>query len=132
MATYSSRGPTPIRRRAEAGDRGAGQQDHGAVGAAGSYLAQTYPERVVAGPAAERLHRDERHEHGVGGRGRGGGAAARGQPALTPADAKLVLQITSSRVAGAGLIEAGAGSLNVAGAVKFGLGGELESLEVSR
>ena len=35
-------------------------------------------------------------------------------PGLTPADVKLVLQITSSRVADAGLIEAGAGSLNVA------------------
>ena len=30
-------------------------------------------------------------------------------PALTPADAKLALQLTSSRVAGAGLIEAGRG-----------------------
>ena len=40
-------------------------------------------------------------------------------PALTPADAKLMLQVTSSRVAGAGLIEAGAGSVNVAAAVRF-------------
>ena len=32
MATYSSRGPTRVRRRAEAGAGGAGQQDRGAVG----------------------------------------------------------------------------------------------------
>ena len=30
-------------------------------------------------------------------------------PSLSPADTKLALQLTSSRVAGAGLIEAGAG-----------------------
>ena len=38
-------------------------------------------------------------------------------PRLTPAQVKLALQVTSSRVAGAGLIEAGAGSVNVVAAV---------------
>jgi serine protease AprX len=48
------------------------------------------------------------------------GAAAlvlEARPGLTPAQVKAALQLTSSRVPGAGLIEAGAGSLNVAAAV---------------
>ena len=36
---------------------------------------------------------------------------------LTPSDVKLALQLSSSEVQGAGLIEAGAGALNVASAV---------------
>ena len=48
------------------------------------------------------------------------GAAAlllEAQPRLTPAQVKPTLQLTSSRVAGAGLIEAGAGELNVVAAL---------------
>ena len=48
------------------------------------------------------------------------GAAAlvlEARPNLSPAEIKLILQITSSRVKGAGLIEAGAGSLNALAAV---------------
>ena len=54
------------------------------------------------------------------------GAAAlllEASPALTPAEVKLLLQLTSSRVAGAGLIEAGAGSLNIAAAVAVATSG---------
>ena len=50
------------------------------------------------------------------------GAAAlvlEARPQLTPAQVKAALQLTASRVAGAGLIEAGAGSLNVAAAVEL-------------
>jgi len=39
------------------------------------------------------------------------------RPELTPAQLKAALQLTASRVPGAGLIEAGAGSVNVAAAV---------------
>ena len=39
------------------------------------------------------------------------------KPRLTPAQVKLALQVTSSRVAGAGLIEAGAGQVNVIAAL---------------
>ena len=44
-------------------------------------------------------------------------------PRLTPSEAKIALQLTSSRVAGAGLIEAGAGSLNIAAAMELAEGG---------
>ena len=40
-------------------------------------------------------------------------------PRLSPAEVKLVLQLTSSRVPNAGLIEAGTGSVNVAAAVNL-------------
>ena len=53
------------------------------------------------------------------------GAAAlllEARPQLTPAQVKATLQLTSSRVEGAGLIEAGAGSLNVLGARGPGAG----------
>ena len=39
------------------------------------------------------------------------------QPSLTPAQAKAALQLTSSRLPGAGLIEAGAGEVNVVAAL---------------
>src|SRR5688572_14476109 len=39
------------------------------------------------------------------------------QPSLTPAQAKAALQVTSSRLPGAGLIEAGAGEVNVVAAL---------------
>ena len=38
---------------------------------------------------------------------------------MTPEQAKLTLQLTSSRVAGSGLIESGAGSLNLLAAVSW-------------
>ena len=54
------------------------------------------------------------------------GAAAlllEASPKLRPAEVKLLLQLTSSRVEGAGLIEAGAGSLNIAAAVAVATSG---------
>ena len=98
MATYSSRGPDDDRRRAEAGAGGAGQPDRVGVPKDG-YLAHAYPERVV-GEAPDDLHGDERHEHVGRGGGRGGGAAARGAARADAAEVKLLLQLTSSRVAG--------------------------------
>ena len=52
-------------------------------------------------------------------------------PALTPADAKLLLQVTSSPVSGAGLIEAGAGSVNVAAAVALSRSPMIRSVETT-
>jgi serine protease AprX len=121
VATYSSRGPTLIDgvlkpELAAPGNRIV------ATGAAGSYLAETYPERVVAG-------RGDNPYMEMSGTSMASAVVAgavalllEANPAFTPADTKLALQLTSSRVAGAGLIEAGAGSLNIASAVRFGSG----------
>src|SRR4030095_11881626 len=49
------------------------------------------------------------------------------KPELNPAAVKLALQVTSSRLAGAGLIEAGAGQLNVVGGAGAGWGGRAAS-----
>ena len=98
-----------VRRRAEAGARGAGQQDRGGRRAAGSYLATTYPERIVAGCGANGYI--EMSGTSMASAVVAGAAALLldANPSLSPADTKLALQLTSSRVAGAGLIEAGAG-----------------------
>ena len=124
MATYSSRGPTLIDGVVKPELVAPGNRIVSAS-ADESYFERSIPRAGGRGPGAKRLHRDERHEHvGGGGLGRGG-AAARGQPALTPAEVKLLLQLTSSRVAGAGLIEAGAGSLNIAAAVAVATSGSI-------
>jgi len=88
-----------------------------AASAAGSYLSTTYPERVVDGKGNGdyiELSGTSMSAAVVSG------AAAlllEARPQLTPPQVKAALQLTSSRVADAGLIEEGAGSLNVAAAV---------------
>ena len=125
MATYSSRGPTAIDYVLKPELAAPGNKIE-AASAAGSYLARTYPESVVG--------------HGTGGyitlSGTSmssavvAGAVAlllEANPALRPWETKLALQLTSSRVDGAGLIESGAGSLNIAAAVAL-VGGEATEL----
>ena len=80
MATYSSRGPTAIDGDVKPDLVAPGNLVVSAA-APDSYLATTYPEHVVAGKGAARLYRAERHEHGDGGRLRGGGAGAGVAPA---------------------------------------------------
>ena len=113
MATYSSRGPTALdgvfkpelaapgnrivaasapgdylARRIRSGSRRPGHTSY--IELSGTSMAAA----VVSGAAALLLE---------------------ARPTLTPAQVKMALQLTSSRVPGAGLIEAGAGSLNAAG-----------------
>ncbi|MEO8522344.1 MAG: S8 family serine peptidase, partial [Acidobacteriota bacterium] len=121
MATYSSRGPTAIDGVLKPELAAPGNKIT-ATGSFGSYLATTYPERVVAGQGSHiymQMSGTSMASAVVAG------AVAlllEANPRLTPADAKLALQLTSSRVNGAGLIEAGAGSVNIASAVKLSRG----------
>jgi serine protease AprX len=119
MATYSSRGPTLVDGVLKPELVAPGNRIV-AASAAGSYLATTYPDRVVVnGPGAAdyiELSGTSMSSAVVSG------AAAlvlSARPDLSPAQVKAALQLTASRVPGAGLIVAGAGSLNVAGAVEL-------------
>ncbi len=121
MATYSSRGPTRFDGVLKPELAAPGNKIV-AASAAGSYLALTYPERVVAGRGANAYIQ-------MSGTSMASAVVAGAvallldsNPSLSPADTKLALQLTSSRVAGAGLIEAGAGSLNVVAAVRLARG----------
>ena len=108
MATYSSRGPTRFDGVLKPELAAPGNKIV-APAAAGSYLAETYPEARVGRAAA--------HDYiELSGTSMASAVVAGAvallldaNPSLTPADVKLALQLTSSRVAGAGLIEAGAG-----------------------
>jgi serine protease AprX len=124
MATYSSRGPTLIDGVLKPELVAPGNRIV-ATAAAGSYLAETYPDRVVAGHGSNPYM--EMSGTSMSSAVVAGAVALllEANPRLTPADVKLVLQLTSSRVPGAGLIETGAGSLNIASAVTFGAGGAL-------
>src|SRR4051794_19362466 len=118
MATYSSRGPTLIDGVLKPEVVAPGNRIVAAA-AAGSYLAATYPERVVEGAGAYgyiELSGTSMATAVVSG------AAAlvlEARPTLTPSQVKIALQLTSSRLPGAGLIEEGAGSLNVLAAVEL-------------
>ena len=117
MATYSSRGPTFIDGVLKPELAAPGNKIV-AASAPGSYLAQTYPERVTGHGANAFI---ELSGTSMASAVVSGAVALllQANPRLTPAETKLALQLTSSRVAGAGLIESGAGSLNVAAAVEL-------------
>ncbi|MEX1127079.1 MAG: S8 family peptidase, partial [Vicinamibacterales bacterium] len=87
-----------------------------AAAAHGSAIVNDYPERLMGGEGNHAYI--ELSGTSMAAAVVSGAAALllEAAPGLTPADVKLALQVTSSRVAGAGLIEAGAGSLNVAAA----------------
>ncbi len=118
MATYSSFGPTYI--------DGVPKPDLVAPGnrivtaaALGSFMVSTYPERVIAGQGNQIYA--EMSGTSMSAPVVAGAAAVllEAAPSLTPLEVKLALQLTSSRVKGAGVVEAGAGSVNVAAAILF-------------
>ena len=124
MATYSSRGPTAIDGLLKPELVAPGNRLVSAA-AAGAYLTTTYPERLVSGQGASTFI--EMSGTSMAAAVVSGTAALvlDANPALTPAEVKLALQVTSSRVAGAGLIEAGAGSVNAVAAVDLVTGSGL-------
>ena len=116
MATYSSRGPTAIDGLLKPELVAPGNRIVAAA-AASAYLTRTYPERVVFGQDLARYA--EMSGSSMSAAVVSGSVALllEAKPRLTPAQVKLALQVTSSRVAGAGLIEAGAGQVNVIAAL---------------
>ncbi len=114
MATYSSRGPTMIDGVLKPELVAPGNRLVSAVPRDG-YLPRTYPERVVGRGADVQM---ELSGTSMSCAVTAGAAALllESRP-MRPRESKLLLQFTSSRVAGSGLIEAGAGSLNIVAAV---------------
>jgi serine protease AprX len=116
MATYSSRGPTAVDGLLKPDVVAPGNRV-AAAAAVASYLTKTYPHRVVQGQGQQayiELSGTSMATAVVSG------AAAlllEARPALTPAAVKAALQATSSAVPGAGLVEAGAGQINVLAAL---------------
>ncbi|HET7698099.1 MAG TPA: S8 family peptidase, partial [Vicinamibacterales bacterium] len=127
MATYSSRGPTAFDGVLKPELVAPGNRIV-AASAAGSFLAATYPERLRPGRGGADYI--ELSGTSMAAAVVSGAAALvlEAHPGLTPAQVKAALQLTSSRVEGAGLIEAGAGSLNVAAAVALGREGLPETV----
>src|SRR5262249_22010306 len=131
MATYSSRGPTAIDGVLKP-DLVAPGNRIVAASAAGSVLSTTYPDRVVVdGPGKSEYIELSGTSMSTAVVSGAAALVLEARPQLTPAQVKATLQLTSSRVAGAGLIEAGAGSLNVAGAIDVLAGQSGDSLAIA-
>jgi serine protease AprX len=116
MATYSSRGPTAVDGLLKP-DLVAPGNKVAAAAAVGAYLTRTYPDRVVVGQGQQSYI--ELSGTSMAAAVVSGAAALllEARPDLTPAQVKAVLQATSAAVPGAGLVEAGAGQINVLAAL---------------
>ena len=118
MATYSSRGPTMIDGDLKPDLVAPGNLVVSAA-APNSYLTTTYPEHVVAGQGVRAYMELSGTSMSTAVVSGAVALVLESRPRLTPGQVKVVLQLTSSRLAGAGLIEEGAGSLNALGAVEL-------------
>ncbi len=126
MASYSSRGPTAVDGLLKPELAAPGNRIVAAA-APGASLTRTYPERVVRGGGDAYL---ELSGTSMSAAVVSGAVALllQARPGLTPAAAKAVLQVTSGRLAGAGLVEAGAGAVNVLAAVDLVTGAAARGL----
>ena len=112
MADFSSRGPTSFDGLLKPDLVAPGHKIVSAE-APGSYLARTYPEIHVSGRGKHGYF--ELSGTSMSAAVTSGSVAllVQANPTLTPAQVKLALQLSASPIPGAGLVEAGAGSLNV-------------------
>jgi len=98
-----------------------------AAGAVDSYLWRNYPERRVFGASGGTYLNLSGASMATAMVSGAVAQLLQLQPNLTPAEVKLALQFTAGAVAGAGLIDQGAGSINVPLAVELVKAGELEA-----
>ena len=112
VASYSSRGPTPYDWLIKP-DLVAPGNRIASLEADGSYLSVTYPERRVASYGTRNYF--ELSGTSMSAAVVSGAVALllEANPELTPGQVKVALQLTSESLPGVGLIEAGAGSLDI-------------------
>ena len=117
MATFSSRGPTLFDGLLKPEVVAPGNRIVAAA-AAGAALPAAHPDRVIGGPTGAYM---EMSGTSMSAAVVSGTVALllEANPRMSPADVKLALQLTSSRVPDAGLIEAGTGSVNAVAAMNL-------------
>ena len=118
MATYSSRGPTMFEGLVKPELVAPGNRIVSAS-SDNSYFEQVYPEWIVQGKGKKAYIEMSGTSMSTAVVSGAVALLLQAMPTLSPAEVKLLLQLTSSPVAGAGLIEAGAGSLNIAAAMQL-------------
>jgi serine protease AprX len=126
LATYSSKGPTKYDLVIKPDLVAPGSHIVSAEVTDG-YLSKTYPSgtwRAAGGTPTSSCRGRAWRRGWSAARCRCCSSSARG---LKPADAKAILQLTSSFMPSAGLLGAGAGSVDVAAAVAFAGDGSLEA-----
>ena len=120
MATYSSRGPT-YKDGLLKPDLVAPGNKLISLAARGATLVRDFPERKIESGFSDYFEMSGTSMAA----GVVSGAAAlllEANPGLQPAQVKFLMQVTAGRLAGAGLIEQGAGELNVASALMVATG----------
>src|SRR5262249_2868032 len=110
LAAYSSKAPTRFDLILKP-DLAAPGSHIVAAGATGGYLSQAYPERHVAAGGAGAYMQLAGTSMSAGVVSGAVALLLEQRPPLRPADAKAVLQLTSSFLPSAGLVGAGAGEL---------------------
>ncbi|MCC7009887.1 MAG: S8 family serine peptidase [Acidobacteria bacterium] len=135
VATYSSRGPVgdpedPSSWRIKP-DLVAPGNAVVAAGAYGSHLWNLLPERQVIGASGGTYLTLSGSSMATAVVTGAVAQVLQARPDLTPAQAKFVLQVTAEQLPNAGLIEQGAGSLNVVLAAALASGGDLSTMPTS-
>lgn len=113
VATWSSRGPTMYDLVMKPDLVAPGSRVTSAE-VAGSYLSRTFPQRHVAGAEATAYMQLSGTSMAAGVVSGAAALLLEGRPRLTPREAKLALQITSSFLAAEGVAASGSGGINVA------------------
>jgi serine protease AprX len=134
VATYSSRGPTRYDMLLKPDVVAPGNKIV-SLEAAGSYLAKTYPSLHVAGSGTNAYSMMSGTSMAAAMVSGGAALLLQSTPSLTPRHVKVALQVTAEFMPEAGLVAAGAGSVNLYSARKVasgndGLLGVLSSLLV--
>jgi serine protease AprX len=118
LAPYSAKGPTRYDLNLKPDVVAPGTRVVSAE-AADSYLARTYAMRHVAGTGANAYMQLSGTSMAAGVVSGSVALLLEHRPHLKPADAKAILEVTSSFMPAAGVVGAGAGSLNLIAAIDF-------------